>query len=232
MQIAICDDSREDAGLLASLLAGQSVDVFADADALLGAIGRGQADYDLYLLDIVMGEQSGITLAKAIRELHDDAAICFVSSSDAFYREAYDLMDVNYLLKPVKEGELQKLLTRIGRRQGAEKRPGFSFKWNGIPETVLYDNILFISSNGHTLSISCRDGSVRPCKGKLSDIGQQLDPNVFVRCHQSFLVNLYRIDHLDGNELVIGRMRIPVSRRYYAELKKRYLSILFEEVSE
>lgn len=50
------------------------------------------------------------------------------------------------------------------------------------------------------------------------------------RCHQSFIVNIYEVDNLSGSELKVFGYRIPVSRRYYAEVKKRYHEVLFEEV--
>ncbi len=63
------------------------------------------------MLDIYMGEAAeGIELAKQIRKTDDDAAICFISSSNEFYREAYDIQDVNYLLKPVTQCSFKSLL--------------------------------------------------------------------------------------------------------------------------
>ncbi len=230
MRIAICDDQKEDGMRLAQHLSEHDLTLFTDAKALLAAIQTGSDGYDLYLLDIYMGELNGIALAKELRAHFEDAAICFVSSSDAFYREAYDIMDVNYLLKPVQKGQMDKLLARVMRGKEKKRMQSFSYKWNGMPESVPYSNILYVASNGHNVSIYCKDGEVRPCKAKLSDIETQLDPQVFMRCHQSFLMNLYHVDHMDGNELIVGQSRVPISRRYYAEFKKRYLSILFEEV--
>ncbi len=231
MNIAICDDCREDILYLQSYLCDHQCHVFFTPAELLTKLEQTDHRYDLYFLDIYMGDDAeGIELARQIRNLDLDAVICFISSSDEFYREAYDIQDVNYLLKPVSEESLHTLLERVGRRQLRSRQQSFRFKWNGQMVSVPYVNILYINSNDHLLDIFCKDGTVRHCKAKLDDVETMLDDTIFFRCHQSFLVNLYCIDYLNGSDFVIGRELIPISRRYFSEAKKRYQEILFEEV--
>lgn len=75
-----------------------------------------------------------------------------------------------------------------------------------------------------------RNGTVLECKGKLNLLEQQMCGDVFMRCHQSFLVNMYQVNNMKGSEVTVSGERIPVSGRYYAEGKRRYHEILFEEV--
>lgn len=231
MKIAVCDDCHKDALYLKGLLEGQDVRIYSDAKGLLADIASQDMHYDLYLLDIYM-EQSmnGIELAEKIRAGDKEAVICFISSSDAFYREAYDLYAVQYLLKPVQADALKKLLERVSQNMVRNREKSLSFKWRGQTGFIPYGNIVFISSREHTIFIQCKDGSVQECKGKLSEMALQICGEVFQRCHQSFLVNMYQVDNLSGNELMALGYRIPVSRRYYAEVKRRYQEILFEEV--
>ena len=110
------------------------------------------------------------------------------------------------------------------------REQSLSFKWRGQGGTIPYRKILYISSREHTISIYCTDGTVQKCKGKLSELELRLCGDVFLRCHQSFLVNIYQVDNLDGNDLIISGQRVPISRKYFAEVKRRYQEILFEEV--
>lgn len=84
MKIAICDDCRQDALRLKALLNGNHDAVlYSGAKQLLEDVkGRGKR-FGLYLIDIYMDTISGIELAGQLREEVEDAAICFISSSDA-----------------------------------------------------------------------------------------------------------------------------------------------------
>ena len=231
MRIAVCDDCSEDALSLKKSLRGQDVQVFFSAKDLLANITARNLNFDLYLIDIYIDDfMDGIELAKRLREMDKEAVICFVSTSDAFYREAYDLYAVQYLLKPVQKDALRKLLDKVSGNMDRYREQSLSFKWRGQSGTIPYRKILYISSREHTISIYCTDGTVQKCKGKLSELELRLCGDVFLRCHQSFLVNIYQVDNLDGNDLIISGQRVPISRKYFAEVKRRYQEILFEEV--
>lgn len=232
MRIAVCDDCYEDVLYLRTFLNGHEAAVYADAGCLLTDFEDYHIRYDLYLLDIYMdGSMDGIELARRIRVQDEGAVICFISSSNEFYREAYDLYAVQYLLKPIQEKEFKKLLDRVSAGLIRNKEQSLCFKWRGQTGTIPYGRILFVSSREHTLSIWCKDGIVQECKGKLNEMAAKLCGDVFLRCHQSFVVNMYQVDNLSGNELMISGHRIPISRRYYAEVKRRYQEILFEGVN-
>lgn len=231
MKIAICDDCREDALQIQAQLEGHSVTVYENGEQLLHAVEEEYRQYVLYLLDIYLDTMDGLELARRLRLLDEEAAICFVSSSDAFYREAYDLYAVQYLLKPVSQEDLKHLVAQVERWKQKETEGILRFKWRGKRGFIPTKKILFVSSKEHKLSIYCKDGSVQECIGKMDEIANQLCGGAFCRVHQSFVVNLYCVDSLDGNELDIAGYRIPISRRYAAEVKKRYQEILFEEMN-
>lgn len=231
MNIAICDDCFEDALSLKAYLHGQDVVIYSDVKHLLADVEEEKKYYDLYVLDIYIDDtMNGIELARRIRSLDDQAFICFISSSDAFYREAYDLYAIQYLLKPVQEDALKELLERVRKSFARNKEQKFTFRWRGQSGFIPYSRILYISSREHSTFICCTDGKVQECKGKLSEIALQICGDVFLRCHQSFIVNMYQVDSLNRNDLMVSGQYIPVSRRYYAEVKKRYSEILFEGV--
>lgn len=231
MKIAVCDDCREDAARLESFLERHDTRLYYDAAQLLADVEEHNIHFDLYLLDIYMDDSmGGLELAERIRQRDGEAVLCFISTSDAFYRQAYDLYAVQYLLKPVRREEIERLLERIDQRKKRETDQRLGYRWRGQAGFIPYDRILFIDSREHTLFIHCEDGAVQECKGKLNDLEIQVCGEVFSRCHQSFIVNMYHVDRLDGNELLVAGHSLPVSRRYYAAIKSRYQEILFEEV--
>ena len=171
MKIAVCDDCYEDAQYLKTFLKKHEVKLYPDAACLLADLRDSKQYYDLYLLDIFMENSiNGIDLAEKLRTMDESAVICFISSSDAFYREAYDLYAIQYLLKPVQAADLEQLLERVSQNTMKGKEQNLQFKWRGETGLIPYGNILYINSREHTLFIHCRDGSVQPCKGKLNEL--------------------------------------------------------------
>lgn len=230
MKIAVCDDCLEDGLYLKTLLDEHSVNLYSNAEQLMEAVKDNEIPYDLYLIDIYLDAMNGIELAKCLREKDEDASICFISSSDAFYREAYDLYAVQYLLKPVVPQELKKLVSRVAGSQAKNRELALRFKWRGKIGSIPCRKILFVSSREHKLYIYCKDGNIQECIGKMDEIADQICGETFLRVHQSFVVNMHCVDSLNGSELVVAEYRIPISRRYLSEVKKRYQEILFEEM--
>ena len=162
MKIAICDECRQDAVRLQNMLSGiHDTRLYQSAEQLLTDVKDDRVHYDLYLLDIYLEVMDGIELAKQLRQMDEYGAVCFVSFSDAFYREAYDLYAVQYLLKPIRPEDIRKLLERVSKDIVRNRELSLYFKWRGKIGSIPYNKILYISSRGHTLSIHCRDGLYR-----------------------------------------------------------------------
>lgn len=227
MKIAICDNNAVDRQYLQALLQEYPTESYDCAETLLSDLERG-IRYDLYLLDIYLDTMNGIELAKRMREQDAEAVICFISSSDAFYREAYDVYAIQYLLKPVKRETLLELIEKVENRL-PKAEPALHFKWRGKIGSIACSKIMFVSSQEHKLSIYCTDGTVQECIGKISGLASQIEDGSLVRVHQSYLVNMNYVDCLNGGELLVGQHSIPVSRRYATEVKKQYQELLFTE---
>lgn len=221
----------EDVLSLKKFLEGHEVSVYSDADSLLADIDNKRIQYDLYLLDIYMEESmNGLELARRLRKVQEEALICFISTSDDFYREAYDLYAVQYLIKPVKEESLKNLLRKVQKILDREGEKKLIYSWWGKNGLIPYGKIRYISSRGHTLYIYCTNGKIQESTGKLNDLEHQVCDDILIRCHQSFIVNIYHVEGLNGTNLIVAGEEIPVSRRYYDKVRKRYREILFEEV--
>lgn len=231
MQIAVCDDCMEDVLSLKKLLEGHKVSVYSDADSLLADIDNRMIQYDLYLLDIFIEESmNGLELAGRLRKVQEEAVICFISTSDDFYREAYDLYAVQYLIKPVQEESLKNLLRKVQKILEREGEKKLIYSWWGKNGLIPYGKIRYISSRGHTLYIYCTNGKIQESIGKLNDLEHQVCDDIFIRCHQSFIVNIYHVEGLNGTNLIVAGEEIPVSRRYYDKVRNADREILFEEV--
>ena len=74
------------------------------------------------------------------------------------------------------------------------------------------------------------------CRGKLSDFENQLKDSTFLRCHQSFFVNISKTMGMKADGFIMKDITVPISRTYMKEVSRdkyrEYLNrekILFTE---
>lgn len=78
---------------------GVRVDAFSTPSALLRFARANQGD--IVFLDIKMGGMTGITLAKALKEITPDINIIFVTGYEEYALDAFELRASGYVSKPV-----------------------------------------------------------------------------------------------------------------------------------
>ena len=230
IHIAICEDNNADLAHLRSLLCQTKIlcdfTEYVSAEPLLFDIENGQKHFDLFLLDIFLPGQSGVETARRIRELDGRAVLVFLTSSEDFYREAFDLYAFHYLIKPVCLASLTEVLTKAADHICApvETLPIMS---HGQKLMLRHADIIYIDSSNHVLCFHMQDGQEYTSYGRLDEIQTQLASELFVRCHKSFIVNLIHVGRLTREGFHIGDTLIPISRTYAADARESYHKRLF-----
>lgn len=230
IHIALCEDNREDLENLRSILyqtkISSDITVYTSAETLLFDMESGQKQFDPFFLDIYLPGLNGVEAAHRIRMTDENSLLVFLTSSEDFYREAFDLYAFHYLLKPIEQTELaevmQKAVKRINR---PEEMLQISFR----RQTILLKQmeIMYICSYSHVLYFHMKDGQKYTSYDKLDTLEPQLMPEQFVRCHKSFLVNLFYVDKMTPEGFYIGDTLISISRSCAKRAKESYHNHLF-----
>lgn len=116
MRVAVVDDLRMDAENLRGMLdrrlpSGTFIDLYASGEAFLAS----QSRYDLIFLDIVMEGMNGIETARQFRARDMDCLIVFLTSSREYVWEAFPMHAFDYLVKPVEQERLDRVLEEAQR---------------------------------------------------------------------------------------------------------------------
>ena len=90
---------------------------------------------------------------------------------------------------------------------------------NRKKRTIPIASIEYVESRGLKIVLHLGCGEMT-FYSKISDIEEKLVNNGFVRVHQSFMVRMSDISKLSRTALKCGNIEVPVSRRYYGELRK------------
>lgn len=73
---------------------------------------------DVAFLDIEMPVISGLRLAERIQEINADCEVIFITGHNQYAIEAFDVNALDYLLKPVTTGQVDRAINRIIKRRG------------------------------------------------------------------------------------------------------------------
>jgi len=230
IRIAVCEDKDEDMAHIRSMLCQTKIlcdfTEYTSAESLLFDIETDQKQFDIFLLDIYLPGQSGMEAARCIRAADPNAVLIFLSTSEEFYREAFDLYAFHYLIKPVSLTDLREVLQRAAERIAAPEET-LQIAFRGQNTLLRLADIMYISSSNHALRFYMQDGQEYTSYGRLDELEERLASELFVRCHKSFIVNLLYVNRLTKEGFYIDGTLIPISRSYSAGAKKSYHKRLF-----
>ena len=230
-RLAVCEDEaevrRELCALCEAFLSQRSVEhtitPFSSAEALESALLSG-ARFDLLCLDILMGGKTGMELARQIREKDERTSILFITNSEEFLREGYEVRPIQYLFKPVDRAQLARALETDLR---LHHRPDSVTVRTGGGTAVLPLALLrYVESRDH-VAVAVLEGGQQSFRVRLSDMEKLLPGDQFCRCHNSYLVNMGRVSRLDGKGLTLDDGTwIPIGRSYYKAAQEKLVRYL------
>ena len=230
--IAVCDDEKTELEAISRLTESYfrtrgmetEITAFDSAEKLL----RSRKQFDLYLLDVLMPVKDGISAAGMIREMKPDAVIVFITSMLASAVDSYRVEAAGFLLKPVTEETYADTMERLIRNGRIGSRPALDIIYDHMPMSIPLDRIVVLESDLHRVHIRL-DGDIYTVHMRLKDLELMLaDRKEFLRCHQSFLINLQYADSIVENDFILQRglkagiHTVPISRIYLKSSKKAF----------
>ena len=235
IQIGICDDSEEDIRILTEALytydASFQILTYTNGESLFEDCCDTKILFDILFLDIYMPGSNGIETAGKIRAGMKDTKIIFISSSNEHYPEAYDVFAFNYILKPLNPEKLNCVLDQALTDITKERRQQISFNYKAANYRIFCMDILYIESRDKIICFHMTDKTTLQCYSKLDVILEQLPEESFIRCHQSFAVNIFHVTEMAENHFRVGSAVINISKKYLKEAKDKYFTYLFTHMN-
>ncbi len=242
IQLAICDDDKRDLTRTVELIKEWlyepnkpeiKIRKFASPFLLLDAVSGGEA-FDIFLLDILMPEMSGISLGEQLSNLLAEPLIVYLSSSTDYYSDAFRLFAFNYICKPVDRQLLFPVLDKIARRFEQHRDNVFILKTtDGIIQIPLH-SIVYAELQAHVCHFHLADGRHLKSQYLRSGFNQFLAPILeqpnFIKTHTSFVVNLnYSNSLANGSLSLTTGAVIPVARSFTARVQQNYIDYWLKE---
>lgn len=188
------------------------VGVCEDAIQLNNQLKSQQAD--LLFLDIEMPYMTGIEL---LNSQSNPPKVIITSAYAEYAIKGYDLEVSDYLLKPISFDRFLKAVNKVYDQLISSQTPvvqDYLFVKTSLKlEKIRFNDMRFIEGVENYVAIYTSDGKIIT-HTTLRTILQKLPPERFVQVHKSYLVNIDKIDSIEGNLLGIGKNKIPLSRTY------------------
>jgi two-component system LytT family response regulator len=186
---------------------------------------------DALLLGVQLSDGTGFDLLDATRSLHSQ--IIFLAQDTDFACRAFQYNALDYLLKPLQDGELCRVLEKVRRNEpdhgisrqlhlllrGAQPRPLDKLVLHlaeGIHILPLNETIR-LESDGCYTTFYTTHGERIVVTRSIGDYEHLTDNSHFFRVHQSHIVNLQfvrKVIREDGGFAVLDSgVKIPIARR-------------------
>lgn len=259
IKVMLIDDEQEIRRLLHRMVEKQpDYQVVAECGDFASAVSE-YARYrpDVVFVDIDLNGEDGLNCARVLTELNPKLKVIFATAHSEYMANAFEIYAFDYLVKPFNMDRLVTTLNRIrstmigNGKQGAASAPdgGDELEKDAAPDKVSrsehYRGKLLIKGKDQTylldveeiLFIERTEGSTNIVTAKeqyktsisLSDIETKLDPERFMRCHKSYIVNLSRITRIEpyGRWTYVVKFRdcemsALMTARSYEEVKKLF----------
>lgn len=218
-KIAICDDSKLDRQLLKVVIQTyfeNNEEEFKIFEYELGDNLLDDIEVELLFLDIIM---NGMKIARKLRDIQFKAPIIFLTAHADYAVESYEVYAAGYLLKPYDTNKLTLLLDEVLQRS-VQKR--IAVKVKKQHRYLEINDIMYAESDKHVLNIHLKDSRVIQTTEKLSELKKTINSKRFIRCHQSYLVNMDYIKDAKTDFILSNDIRIPIRVRGRKEIIERY----------
>lgn len=176
---------------------------------------------DLIFLDINLPEMSGVSFLRSL--LHPPLVI-FTTAYPQYAVDGFDLEAADFLLKPFSFERFCKAVNKAREKFNVKIQPALpqkiSVKSGKRISQLGVGDILFVEACGDYVTIYCVDKKL-VIHGTLKSWEEKLKGSSFLKVHRTVVVNLSKIDHIEGNLIYVGQHKIPVSEQYKEQLFER-----------
>ena len=238
MNIAILDDSKEDLRQVKSVISSYyesqntsaDIHLYYSAEAFFTKYIPGF--YDLIIMDIYMGSMTGMDAARKLREARDTAALIFISSSDSFAVESYDVQASYYLLKPFDPEKLCRILSTIQFRQSQNSRY-IELISDRTPVKIPVRSILYVDTYRNAVQVHTTDAGIIRSYITFQKFEELLEGmKCFLSCYRGCIVNMDHVDSVDKHDFVMENgERVPITRGNRNSIYQQYADYQFLKIN-
>ncbi len=213
--IIIDDEPFVRKGLKSMLLDHSNIEVIGECESVAEAlIVTNATKPDLILLDINLPDGTGFDFLDKI-EL-EGLNVIFITAYHEYALQALKAGAIDYLLKPISSDELEEAISKIDLTQDnlikerlaisktslVSKSDKIVLRFQDKYQIVRFSDLLYCKSDSGYTNFYLADGRHFITSKNIKEYEKSL-PDNFVRCHQSYVVNLDYADNYNKEGVIV-----------------------------
>ncbi|MEZ5326699.1 MAG: LytTR family DNA-binding domain-containing protein [Verrucomicrobiales bacterium] len=178
--------------------------------------------FDAVFLDLELPGIDGVSLLKALPR---KTPVVVISASTAFGADSYGFDVVDYLVKPLDFGRFAKAVIKLRNFQpGAPGRPdqmtSLFLRDGSTIQRIDLAKLTHIEAQANYSRFMFENGESVMGLVALRKLEEML-PDQFIRIHRSYIINVTSIRQIDGAQLSVGNVKLPVGQSYRNSLLEK-----------
>lgn len=231
IRIAACDDEKkildEISGYVIhySKMKNKELELaqFNTASSLLSAISDGK-HFDIFILDVYIGDEMGTALAKEIRRAGIEAPIVFATTSIEHAPESFETGTLRYLIKPIDQRKFYEALDVALESAEALCRHLIKLKTENGVESINVSHIIYSEAHAHYQYVTLDGEKQLRVRMTVTELHNVLSQNGgFICVGSAYIINLRNVKNVSTNEVnMYNNITIPIPRGKHTEIKKAF----------
>ena len=166
------------------------------------------------------------TLRASLKSRYPETRLVLTGAPPDDIEELFAMGALYFLYKPLREGSMNRFASFLSSNAQEKAERHLLLKEKQQQTVIPYSKILYIASDKRKISVHQPNGVCSEGYRKLDDAQEELVGR-FVRCHQSFLVNMDYIRGITEESFqLVGDISVPISQKRYWASKRQYVEYI------
>lgn len=176
---------------------------------------------DLLFMDIEMPYISGLEMLSTIE---NPPYVIITTAYEKYALKGYELNVVDYLLKPISFDRFLKAVNKVNTLlHKKEESPEYIFVRSDKQMCkVFFKDILYVKSMENYICIYTESDKL-VIRSTMKHMIDSLPHLMFLQIHKSYIINVEKINVINGNQIIIGGEAITIARNFRNEVFKKIM---------